>query len=156
MWAQGEIGSFEIRNRRKRTEPFLVGLGATVLALLVVGALDLEGRLLLTAFLVCHFLNTGLLLGITRWWKISVHCASVAGAVGTLAFVRYHVPGAVLDTAVLGRAVVGGGLVLVPLLLWARVRSRAHTVGQAAAGTALGLVAPYVELYLLFTVLGGQ
>jgi hypothetical protein len=155
MRVRGEVDSLEIRNRRKRTEPFLVVLGASLAALLLAEGLDIAGRRLLVALLGCHLLNTALLLLITRWWKISVHCASVAGAVSTLAFVRYHVPGAVMDGAVVGRAVIGVGLVVVPLLLWARVRSRAHTPTQATAGTVLGLVAPYVELGLLLPVLGG-
>lgn len=154
MWRRGEVGSLEIRNRSKRTEPFLVALGATAGALMVVAGLDLQGQGLLAAMLGCHLINTLLLLGITRWWKISVHCASVAGAVGTLAFVHYHVPGAVLGTAGLGRIVLIGGIVLVPLLMWARVRSRAHTLPQAAAGTALGLAAPYVELLAWSVVFG--
>jgi hypothetical protein len=154
MRVRGDIGSLEIRDRRKRTEPFLVVLGAGLVALLLVGSLDVRGQSLLAALLVCHLLNTALLLGITRWWKISVHCASVAGAVGTLAFVRYHVPGEVMDSALLGGAVLGTGLVLVPLLLWARVRSRAHTLEQATAGTVLGLVAPYLELLVMVTALG--
>lgn len=146
MWQRGDIRSLEISDRRKRTEPFLVAIATTVLALLVVAGLDLQGEGLLTAMLGCHCLNTLLLLVITQWWKISVHCASVAGAMGTLAFVHYHVPGAVLGTAGLGRIVLVGGLVLVPLLVWARVRSRAHTAAQAVAGTMLGLAAPYLEL----------
>jgi hypothetical protein len=154
MWARGAIGSLEIRDRRKRTEPFLVVLGATAAALAVVAGVDLRGDGLLAAFLGCHLANTVLLLGITRWWKISVHCASVAGALGTLAFVHYHVPGGTLGTAGLGWTVLGTGSVLVPLLLWARVRSRAHTWEQAAAGTALGLVAPYLELYAVLATLG--
>jgi hypothetical protein len=154
LWRQGAVDSLEIRDRRKRTEPFLVVLGAALAALVLVGGLDIAGRRLLVALLACHLLNTALLLGITRWWKISVHCASVAGALGTLAFVRYHVPGALMDGAVVGRAVMGVGLVVVPLLLWARVRSRAHTPTQAVAGTVLGLVAPYVELGLMLPVLG--
>ena len=154
MRARGEIGSLEIRDRRKRTEPFLVVLAAGLAALLLVGALDLRGQWLLAALLACHLLNTALLLGITRWWKISVHCASVAGAVATLAFVHVHVPGSVLSGALVGPTVLGTGFVLVPLLLWARVRSRAHTLRQAAAGTALGLVAPYVELAVMMTALG--
>lgn len=154
MRARGEIGSLEIRNRRKRTEPFMVVLGAGLAALLLVGVLDLDGRRLLAALLGCHLLNTSLLLGITRRWKISVHCASVAGALGTLAFVHVHVPGSVMGGALVGPAVLGTGLVLVPLLLWARVRSRAHTLGQAAAGTALGLVAPYLELLAVLPALG--
>jgi len=154
MWTRGEIGSLEIRDRRKRTDPFLVVLGAGLAALLLVGALDLEGRRLLAALLGCHLVNTSLLLGITRWWKISVHCSSVAGAVATLAFVRVHVPGVLMDGAFVGPAVLGTGLVLVALLLWARVRSRAHTLGQATAGTALGLVAPYLELLAVLPALG--
>jgi hypothetical protein len=154
MRLRGDVDSLEIRDRSKRTEPFLVVLAAGVAALLIVGGLDVRGRWLLAALLGCHLLNTTLLMGITRWWKISVHCASVAGAVATLAFVRYHVPGALMDTALLGRAVLGVGLLAVPLLLWARVRSRAHTLEQATAGTMLGLVAPYVELLAVDAVLG--
>jgi len=155
MRARGDISSLEIRDRRKRTEPFLVVLGAGLAALLLVGALNLRGQFLLGALLACHLLNTALLLGITRWWKISVHCASVAGAVGTLAFIRYHVPGVVMDSAFLGGAILGTGLILVPLLLWARVRSHAHTLEQAAAGTVLGLVAPYLELFVVVGMGGG-
>lgn len=154
MRIRGDIGSLEIRDRSKRTEPFLVVMGAGLAALLLVGGLEIRGQFLLGALLTCHLLNTALLLGITRWWKISVHCASVAGAVGTLAFVRFHVPGAVMDSPIIGRAVLGTGIILVPLLLWARVRSRAHTLEQATAGTVLGLVAPYLELLVMLTALG--
>ena len=154
MRMRGDVGSLEIRDRSKRTEPFLVVMGAGLAALFLVGVLEVRGKILLAALLGCHLLNTALLMGITRWWKISVHCASVAGAVGTLAFVRYHVPGTVMDTALIGRAVLGTGLVLVPLLLWARVRSRAHTLEQATAGTILGLFAPYLELLTMTTAMG--
>ena len=153
MRLRGEIGSLEIRDRTKRTEPFLVVLGAGALALLLTSSLSLQGRFLLAALIGCHLLNTALLLGITRGWKISVHCASVAGALSTLAFVRYHVPGAVMNTTAIGGTVLGLGLVFVPLLLWARVRSRAHTLGQATAGTLLGLGAPYLELFVMIALL---
>ena len=154
MRIRGDIGSLEIRDRSKRTEPFFVVLGAGLAALLLVGGLEMKGQLLLAALLGCHLLNTVLLMGITRWWKISVHCASVAGALGTLAFVRFHVPGTVMDTAMLGPAILGVGLILVPLLVWARVRSRAHTLRQAVAGTVMGLVAPYLELWAVSSFVG--
>jgi hypothetical protein len=151
MRYRGEIRSLEVRDRRKRTAPFVVALGATLAAMFAAGALDVRGRRLLAALLGCHFLNTVLLLGITRWWKISVHCASVAGALATLFFVRAHVPGSTLDTTLYGGGILSAGVVLVALLLWARVRSRAHTLEQAAAGTVLGLVAPYLELSVLLS-----
>lgn len=154
MRIRGDISSLEIRDRSKRTEPFLVVLGAAVAALILVGGLDIVGRPLLAALLGCHLLNTVFLMAITRWWKISVHCASVAGALATLAFVRFHIPGTVMDSAILGRVVLGSGLVLVPLLVWARVRSRAHTLEQAVAGMLLGLVAPYVELLAVWRIFG--
>ena len=154
MRARGDVQSLEIRDRSKRIEPFFVVLGATLAALLLVSAVEVRGQWLLAALLGCHLLNTVLLMGITQWWKISVHCASVAGAVGTLAFVSVHVPGSVMTASLLGDTVLGVGGLLVPLLLWARVRSRAHTLGQATAGTVLGLVAPYAELALLISLIG--
>lgn len=146
---QGRVSSLEIRDRRKRTEPFVGVLGAGGAALGAILAVQEVGRGLLVALVGCHLLNTGLLFLITMRWKISVHCASVAGALGTLLYVRMHVPGTLLRTGAVGEAVLAGGVVLVPLLLWARVRSGAHTLGQATAGTAMGLVAPYAELYAI-------
>lgn len=154
MRMQGRIASLEIRDRAKRTEPFLVALGASGVALLVVLGIDIVGRRLLAALVACHALNTTLLFLITTRWKISVHCASVAGAVSTLAFVLGHVPGWILDGAIVGPTVLIGTAGLAGLMLWARVRSRAHTLGQAVAGTAMGLVAPYVELLALSATIG--
>ena len=152
MRLQGRIKSLEIRNRSKRTEPFLVALGASGAALATVLGIDIAGRRLLAALVACHVLNTTLLFLITTRWKISVHCASVAGAVSTLVFVQGHVPGRMLVAA--GSAVLIGGVGLTGLMLWARVRSGAHTVGQAVAGTGMGLVAPYLELLALSGAIG--
>ena len=154
MRLQGRIESLEIRDRTKRTEPFLVALGASGTALATVLGVDVAGRRLLAALVACHALNTTFLFLITTRWKISVHCASVAGAVSTLAFVQGHVPGQLLTTAPAGPAVLVGGVGLAGLILWARVRSRAHTLAQAVAGTGMGLVAPYLELVAVSGVIG--
>lgn len=153
MRSQGRIESLEIRKRSKRTEPFLVVLGAGLAALGTVLGIEITGQRLLAALVGCHVLNTVILFLITTQWKISVHCASVAGAVATLGFVHSHVPGIVLSPAVVGNGVLAGGAVLVVLILWARIRSRAHTFWQAAAGAGLGL-APYAELLTLARFVG--
>lgn len=151
---RGVVRSLEIRDRRKRTEPFLGVLAAGVVALGAVTVVQEVGRTLLMALVGCHLLNTGLLFLVTTRWKISVHCASMAGALATLVYARVHVPGGLLDAAA-GSIVLGIGALLVLLLFWARVRSRAHTGAQAAAGTALGLVAPYAELYAIGAGMAG-
>jgi hypothetical protein len=148
MRLQGRIESLEIRDRAKRTEPFLVVLGAGGAAFAIVWGMEMTGRRLIAALLGCHVVNTSLLFLITTRWKISVHCASVAGVVATLVFAQHHVPGTVLNATFMDGALPGGGAVLVLVMLWARVRSRAHTPWQAVAGTGLGL-APYVELLAL-------
>ena len=153
MRLQGRIASLEIRDRTKRTEPFLVVLGAGGAALATVLGMEMTGRCLLAALVGCHVLNTGVLFLITTRWKISVHCAAAAGAVATLAFVRGHVPGTVMGT-LWGHGLLGGGVVLVLLTAWARIRSRAHTQAQVAAGTGLGVVAPYAELLALSATVG--
>lgn len=152
---RGKIRSLEIRDRRKRTEPFLGVLAAGVAAFGTVVIVQDVGRGLLLALVGCHVLNTGLLFLITTRWKISVHCASVSGALATLVYARLHVPGGLLSDGAVGTLVLGLGALLVPLLLWARVRSRAHTLAQAVAGTAMGLVAPYAELYMIGAGLAG-
>lgn len=153
MRYQGRIASLEIRDRSKRAEPFLVVLAAGAGAFAMVLGVEIAGQRLLAALVGCHVLNTCLLFLITTRWKISVHCASVAGAVATLAFVWAHVPGTVLDMPGVGHGMLVGGAVLVVTMLWARVRSRAHTLWQAVAGTGLGL-APYGELLALARAIG--
>ncbi len=153
MRAQGHVASLEIRDRTKRTGPFLVVLGAGVAAFAAVLGTELVGQRLLAALVGYHVVNTGLLGLITMRWKISVHCASVAGAVATLAFLSVHVPGRVLRPEAVGHVEWMGGIGLVVLVLWARIRSRAHTPSQAVAGTVLGL-APYLELLAVARTLG--
>jgi len=151
---RGRVASLEIRQRRERTEPFLVGLVSTCAAFLVVVSTDLAGRRLVAILLGCHAVNTLLLFVITLRWKISVHGSAMAGAVSTLVYVVLHVPGGFFGRPLVDGGVLGTGGLLAILLLWARVQSRAHTLSQAVAGTALGLVAPYGELYIVGQTIG--
>ena len=153
MRRRGRIESIEIRDRSKRTGPFLVVLVAGLAAFGGVLGMAMTGRRLLAALVGCHILNTSLLFFVTAWWKISVHCASVSGAVATLGFAQVHVPGTLLNAAVAGHGLLIGGALLMAVMMWARVRSRAHTSWQVVAGTGLGL-ASYGELLLLAQTVG--
>ena len=96
-------------------------------------------------------INTAIILLINTRWKISVHMTSLAGFVSLLLFVALTVwrdlP-ADAEVALTAASVVPLVLLL-PLLMWARVRVSAHTPGQVAAGAVFGLVVPLAELYVL-------
>jgi len=62
---------------------------------------------------------------VSHWWKISVHAMLVAGSAVTLALL---VP------------VASPVVALIPLIIWARHRVSAHSMGQLLAGSALGVV----------------
>jgi hypothetical protein len=143
---RGTVASLEVRDRSKRTGPFLVGSASALLSLPVFYAMDLAASPLLMAMTACMVVNSLVMLAINTRWKISVHMAGLAGFVGMLGFVALAYPSS--DGLVtLGRVVLAAALV--PLLMWARVRSHAHTWGQVAAGTAFGLAASALELWAL-------
>ena len=146
---RGTIHSLEVRTRARRFGPLAVGLTAGLLALGTVAATQGAGRALVMALMLCHVVNTALIAVITLRWKISIHCIALAGVASSLLFVRAHVDGGLLAGPGTGRALVIGALALVPVLAWARVRSRAHTVPQVTGGSLFGLVLPYAELHLL-------
>ncbi len=150
MIRAGRAESLEVRDRSARLGPLLVGIvsyaiGALLLAWTVKG----PAFPIIVAFAALFPINTAALLLINTRWKISLHMSSLAGFVGVLLFTALTVwrefP-ADLEAA-LTLATVGPLVVLVPLLMWARVRVGAHTRGQVLAGAAFGLLVPQVELW---------
>lgn len=143
----GHAESLEVRDRIVRRRPLIVSIlsyaaGAVALWALVGGA----ARPLVVTFAVCFPLNTLGLLAITRAWKISLHLSSLAGFVVVQAYAVGVLPAA--GPLVLSGASVALLLPLVPLLMWARVRSRAHTPAQVVAGAAYGALVPLAEFVL--------
>ncbi len=150
VW-RGEAESLEVRERRRRLKPFLAVIASYAAGLLVLGLTAETAPRLVVALAALYPLNTAVILLINLRWKISVHLTSLAGFVSGLLFVAL-MGGRGLPAAAgpaLTAATVAPLLALVPLLMWARVRVRAHTPGQVLAGAAFGLAAPFGELYLL-------
>lgn len=146
----GRAESLEVRDRARRLGPFLVGIASYVIgALLLWRTVEGPALPLIVAFAALYPLNTALLLLINLRWKISIHMTSLAGFVGVLLFAALTVwrdlPASVEAALTLGT--VGPLLALVPLLMWARVKVGAHTVGQVVAGAAFGLVLLPAELW---------
>ena len=150
MIRQGKAESLEVRERSARLRPLLVGIASyAVGALLLAATVDGPALPLIVAFAALFPINTALILLINTRWKISLHMTSLAGFVGVLLFTALTVwrdlPAGV--EAALTVATVGPLALLVPLLMWARVRVGAHTVGQVVAGAAFGLVVPQLQLW---------
>ncbi|MDT0631548.1 hypothetical protein RQM47_02305 [Rubrivirga sp. S365] len=150
MVRRGRAESLEVRERAARLGPLLVGVASYAVGALLLAA-TVEGPALpvIVAFAALYPLNTAALLLINLRWKISIHMTSLAGFVGVLLFAALTVwrdlPGGV--EAALTVATVGPLVLLLPLLMWARVRVGAHSVGQVVAGAAFGLVVPQLQLW---------
>ena len=153
MWLlrQGRIASIMIRNRSRRTGPLLVGMGSSLVGLVVLYATLRTSTALVVWLLLLHTLNSGLILLVTLRWKISIHLSALAGFFSALLFIGHAAWSSPTWTSgVLPPALLYALMLLLPLLMWARVRVGAHTWAQVTAGALLGLVLPYSELIALF------
>jgi membrane-associated phospholipid phosphatase len=120
--ARGRISDFDLRVREQRIKPYLVSLFCAALAWLWL-RLGMAPALLIVV-VGAGVAQVALMLAITLFWKISAHTASVAGV-------------AALAVMLIGAAALPL-LALVPLLAWARLRLKRHTLMQTVAGALLG------------------
>lgn len=153
---QRRVASVELPERVQRTVPLLVGALSYGAAAGVMAVTGRTATALIVALAASHVANTLLVLLVTLRWKISVHVLAVAGFASMLLFVAHtawptlaHRPA---DTLLLQPLPLTGLLALVPLMMWARVRTGAHTVGQVWAGAVIGLAVPYAELWALWRI----
>ncbi len=146
--------SLEVRDRARRVRPFLVGLASSAAAFVLVLVTPGTAKALVAALVGCIVVNTLAMALVTLRRKISIHAATTAGFVSMLAFVAltaWVVPSPP-EPLLLRPATVLPLLLLVPLVMWARVRTGAHTRGEVWAGALFGLAAPYAALWLLLKV----
>jgi membrane-associated phospholipid phosphatase len=126
----GRITDFHLVQRSERRRPFLVGIAATTTAVLLFHALGAPPVLM--ALAQATLLQSLVLFGITLFWQISVHMATIASLV-TFMLVAF---GAEATPVVL----------LVPLVAWARLYLGRHNLPQVVAGTIVGATAMLVCL----------
>ena len=133
MKRRGTTSSIDVPERLKRRRPFMVGVigyvAATVI-LLIIDAPDV-----VTVLMAIYAVNTTLATVINQWWKISIHGMSVGGTLVPFLYLY-------------------GGywwlLVLAyPLMIYSRVKLRAHTLAQVVAGIAMAFILTWIQLYIL-------
>jgi membrane-associated phospholipid phosphatase len=128
----GRVTDIHLPNRRERFGPFAVASAAAVAgvaALILVGA-----PTVFVAPIIAALVQTLLLFAITLAWQISIHTSTSAG---------------LATFAALG---IGGSAILfsllVPIVMWARLYLKRHTLAQTLAGVALGC-GSFAGLFLL-------
>ena len=120
----GKWSDHHIGRREQRTIPLLVALGSVAVAsgmLVLVGA-----PRPLVALVLSQLAGLLVVLLITRFWKVSIHCATAGGLLGVL-FVLFG-PWALL------------GMVPLAIIAWSRVVLDAHSWMQVALGAGIGFL----------------
>ncbi|HTC29780.1 MAG TPA: hypothetical protein VK702_03580 [Candidatus Acidoferrum sp.] len=89
---------------------------------------------MMIAAMAAYTLSTLVVQYITRYWKISTHALGITAPI-------------VAMVALYGRGPLPFA-VLIPMVCWARVYLKAHTVGQVIAGAVLGTASVILFFYL--------
>ena len=131
---KGGISDWFMSNRleRLRRGPLLAVVTATALPLALLAAFD-GPRPLLATFVVGTAVAV-FNVGVTMWWKVSQHVTMVAASATIMAMVV--------------GVEVAPALLLIPLVAWARVKARAHTLMQTVVGGGAGACIAWVALRL--------
>jgi len=119
---RGWVTDMEMTRRSERPRFILVSLSSDVLAILLLGAI--HGPHLLIVIVLAYFCLAITMLTISNFWKISLHMAGVGGLSIALLFV-FGLPSS-------------WALLSLPLVAWARLHRRKHTIAQLVAGAMVG------------------
>jgi len=119
---RGWVTDMEMTQRSERPRFILVSLSSDLFAILLLSAL--HGPHLLIVIVLAYFCLAITMLTISNYWKISLHMAGVGGFSIALLFV-FGLPSL-------------WALLSLPLVAWARLHRRKHTIPQLIAGAMIG------------------
>ncbi len=126
----GRLSDVHLAVRKQRLAPLYLSLVSTLVGIIVLQSIDAPSQIVLPC--IAYAINGVVFTAITHWWKISFHCGSAAGSIIVL--------------MLLVDAKIAWLSLLLPLIAWARVHRKRHTILQtvaaaliAAAGTVLVL-----------------
>jgi membrane-associated phospholipid phosphatase len=128
----GKTSHMDIPERSKRIVPFIIFSIIYGVTFLISYKIGLPGAFNVVVFAI--FINTIIYGIITLWWKISIHCAGVAGYLSA-------------TMLIMGQRNIFLWLII-PVLCWSRIRLKAHTPMQTAVGAALGGTLTWIEIVL--------
>jgi membrane-associated phospholipid phosphatase len=123
----------DITDRTKRTLPLFFAVCSYLIGFLVL--LSMGAPALTTTLMLIYSTNTLIILFINLSWKISIHTMGVAGPTVALTYL-FGISGLLFG-------------LIIPLVMWSRVRLKKHTISQVLAGGIAGIILTYVQLYFI-------
>lgn len=136
LMKMGRASDTALSDRRERPLPFMITLACYIIAAIYLAALHAPRWLV--AFVVAGAVIVLAELLISYRWKISAHTGGCGGLVGLLFWLA--VRGALIYDAL---TLVSIAVLVLGLVAWARLVLRRHTLGQVAAGAALGFLVEF-------------
>jgi membrane-associated phospholipid phosphatase len=127
------VSDFHIPIRSQRIRPMVFMLVTTVISLFLLNGLHTPQFVMILS--VAAFGQLIAIFVITLKWKISGHAAAVS-TFSVLCWLFYG-------------SIAGFAFILIPIVIWARLRLRRHTPLQTLGGTVLGLLTLAVAIYIL-------
>ena len=130
----GHISDLNVPVREQRVKPLVYGSIIYGVGFLVLNYFDATP--LVKGLMFCYAINTTIVWGITRYWKISIHAIGLGGPFVALWLFGFQFP-----------IIMGCSMIL---LCTSRVVLKAHTPAQVLAGASLAMGLAYLELTYLF------
>lgn len=129
----GKLTDIHVIVREQRFVPLLFALLSALIGIIILYFLGAAKGLIHLG--ICYIINVIVFLLITQFWKISLHCAVVAGCVTALAHI------------------VTPKMALLFLLIlpvaWARIHKKCHTPIQTLAGSIIAVIVTKLALLSL-------
>ncbi len=141
---RGKAETVEVRDQTKRMPAFIATFLSGFAAILVAAYMDWPSDGIVAPLLVVFPVNTALLALINTRTKISIHVSSLTGFTSMSLWIAV---GLGLPMTLPIAAIVAS-----PILMWARVRAKAHSEWEVFLGAIFGFLMPIGELYLLASV----
>ncbi len=137
--ASDQVTDFHLRVRKERFKPYIVMISCAIIGTLFL--ILSNAPYILTAMSIFSILLVVFMAMITIKWKISGHSATVA----SISMVIVWMLGASTWYIFL----------TVPLVAWARIRIKRHTLLQTIGGATLGFLFMGLMIYYLYSKCGG-
>jgi len=129
----GKLTDIHVVIREQRKAPLLFALLSALVGVLILHLLGAHKELIHLG--ICYIVNVIVFLIISQFWKVSLHCGVVAGCVTALAYIVTP------KMALL--------FLLIPLVAWARIQRKRHTLIQTLAGAIIAVIVTKLTLLSL-------